>query len=317
MIMRGLHVLCLCVELVFASNDFSAHLPNLFLRGRLANEEVPSSQSRRLSPPTLMDSLDCNFETDMCKFRSTVFQDNFVGAPIARWNRDSGGLGTFPWITPQPGPKPAVDHTTGTANGYYCHSEFYSEFYNHNDSSFMLWLDVGEPFIYDKISFWYSFGADENILEFQSSKDGFTYSSLLSKRGHRTSSSTQWLYAEVVVTDQAQYFRFKSNPISGMKTDIAIDDFKAHPYSPSLPPTSKPSLVPSVSPSSPPTTMIPYPIPTISPQPTTSFVSVAFMVGAAVTLFLLACCFFIASWSRMNKADRAKMRLKSCVGVRY
>jgi len=257
-------------------------------------------------------------------------------APLASWQRTSGSIDSHP----NSGPKPTIDHTTGTASGFYCHSQFYD-----NDDSYfslLLYFDTTtllpalgkglKPFAYEKISFWYFLGTGESFLEFRSSTGGYTYTTLFADNGP----STQWRYAEVAVTEslKVKKLRFVSTITdnfglaNGRKIDIAIDDFKAHPYSPERQPTGKPSYVPSISPTlkpspvpssspTPPPTLNPFPIPTISYDNLVENNDTAFMVGAAaVTLFLLTFLFFIGSWSRVRKADRAKLRLKSFVEVR-
>jgi len=151
------------------------------------------------------------------------------------WQRDVGG-------TRSKATGPNIDHTLGTVTGFYC----YSEVQGNKNTEHSLTLDVGGAFPYEKISFWYSmYGSQINYMKFQSSTDGTTYSDLFSKSGQQTSSSKQWSYAEVIISDQAQYFRFLSKDSNGNKADNALDDFKVHPFAfPVLAPTASPVVSP-------------------------------------------------------------------------
>jgi hypothetical protein len=163
--------------------------------------------------------LDCDFEVDLCAFVS----DSATYGGTAGWLRNSG-----PTATTVSGPN--FDHTTG--NGSYV----YAEQKNNINTEFILDLDVGGPFPFDKVSFWYSmFGLHTTYLKFQSSVDGVVYTNLFAKFGQQTTSSTEWLFAEVNVTDRPHYFRFAQLG-SNNKADTAIDDFQVNSLAPAATP---------------------------------------------------------------------------------
>ena len=155
--------------------------------------------------------LDCDFETDFCSFVS----DAATHGGTSGWLRRSGST-----LTTSSGP--SVDHTTGS--GFYVYAEQKLNF----GTEFILDLDVGGPFPYHTVSFWYSmYGAHTTYLKFQSSVDGVIYTDLFAKFGEQSTSSTEWLFAEVVVPNQPQYFRFAQLGDNN-KADTGLDDFKVH-----------------------------------------------------------------------------------------
>ena len=138
----------------------------------------------------LATSLDCDFETDLCNFVS----DAGSYADASSWRRRAGR-------TPTTDSGPNVDHTLESSSGTFVYAEQKGNYGN----EFYLSLDVGEPFPdeYNKISFWYHmFGRHTSYLKFQSSTDGSTWSDLFSKTGEQTTSPTEWMYADVPVTNK-------------------------------------------------------------------------------------------------------------------
>jgi hypothetical protein len=191
--------------------------------------------------------LDCDFEVGLCAFVPSAYGGGggrLKGNSSVGVGGGGGGGGgrTAGWLrnagpTKTSATGPSVDHTTGNVDGSYV----YAEQKGNKNTEFILDLDVGGPFPFQMVSFWYSmYGRHTTYLKFQSSVDGVTYTDLFEKFGEQTNSSTKWLFAEVEVDattpNRPHYFRFAQMG-SNNKADTAIDDFQVNYL-----PTSSPTL---------------------------------------------------------------------------
>ena len=170
----------------------------------------PTRQAPVTLPPT---SYDCNFERGFCGWIQGVATDTL------NWTRHQGPTSSFDT-------GPTVDHTTGSASGWYAYVEG-SQFSSNNSAQL-----YSQPISPSNgpmcLQFWYNmFGEDINTFNvYLTFTTGNTKPILLFTR--TGNQGPGWKYGRVQVTQSNTFqFIFETHHIrGGFRSDIAIDDIK-------------------------------------------------------------------------------------------
>lgn len=150
---------------------------------------------------------DCNFETGLCSWKQAK-DDQFD------WTRNKGG-------TSSGNTGPSVDHTKGTASGYYVFIETSTPRVK-NDKARLVSAVVKDTTI-KCLHFWYHmYGPDVNTLNVYTMSSGKLGSPVWTKHG---TVGNKWMEIDINITPNSTYqIVFEGVRGTSYQGDIAIDD---------------------------------------------------------------------------------------------